>query len=107
MQNGASTEKVEAALGDYRKSPLFSTRERFALELAERMTYTNKRVTDRFFQRLKRHFSDEELVELTAIIALENFRSKFNPVFAVEAHGFCSLPAVKAAARRATKRLHE
>jgi alkylhydroperoxidase family enzyme len=107
MQNGASAEKVEAALGDYRKSQLFSTRERLALELAERMTYTNKRVTDRFFQRLKRHFSDEELVELAAIIALENFRSKFNPVFAVEAHGFCPLPAVKAAARRATKRLHE
>jgi len=106
MQNGASAEKVEAALGDYRKSQLFSARERLALELAERMTYTNKRVTAGFFQRLKRHFSDEELVELAAIIALENFRSKFNPVFAVEAHGFCLLPAVKKAARRATKRLH-
>src|SRR6266481_4769092 len=107
MRNGASAEKVEAALGDYKKSPLFSPREKLALELCERMTYTNKRVTDRFFNRLKRHFSDEELVELAAIIALENFRSKFNPVFAVEAHGFCPLPAVKAAARRATKRLHE
>jgi hypothetical protein len=28
-------------------------------------------------------------------------------VFGVEAHGFCPLPAVKTAARRATKRLHE
>ena len=107
MRHGAPAEKVEAALGDYRKSSLFSMRERLALELAERMTYTNKRVTDRFFQRLKRHFSEEELVELAAIIALENFRSKFNPVFAVEAHGFCPLPAVKTAARRATKRFHE
>lgn len=106
MQNGASAEKVEAVLGDYRKSPLFSERERLALELAERMTYTNKRVTDRFFKRLKRHFTDEELVELAAVIAMENFRSKFNPVFAIEAHGFCPVPAVQAAAAVATDRFH-
>ncbi len=106
MQNGASAEKVEAVLGDYRKSPLFSERERLALELAERMTYTSKRVTDRFFKKLKRHFTDEELVELAAVIALENFRSKFNPVFAIEAHGFCPVPAVQAAAAAATERFH-
>jgi hypothetical protein len=40
MQNGAAGEKVEAALGNYKKTPLFSLRERLALELAERMTYT-------------------------------------------------------------------
>src|SRR6266567_1797113 len=107
MQNGAAGEKVEAALGDYKKNPLFSLRERLALELAERMTYTGKRVTDRFFNRLKRHFTDEELVELAAIIALENFRSKFNPVFAVESQGFCPLPAVKEVAERASRRFHE
>ena len=71
MRNGATPEKVEAALGDYKKSPLFSTREKLALELCERMTYTNKRVTDRFFNRLKRNFSEEELVELAAVIALD------------------------------------
>jgi alkylhydroperoxidase family enzyme len=107
MQKGASAEKVEAALGDYRKSPLFSPREKLALELCERMTYTNKRVTDRFFNRLKRHFTEEELVELAAIIALENFRSKFNPVFAVESQGFCRLPAVRQVAQDAARRFHE
>jgi len=106
MRHGASAEKVEAALGDYRKSPLLSERERAALELAERMTYTNKRVTDRFFKRVKRHFTDEELVELAAIVALENFRSKFNPVFAIESQNFCPLPAVRQVAAEATKRLH-
>ncbi len=107
MQKGASAEKVEAALGDYRKSPLFSPREKLALELCERMTYTNKRVTDRFFNRLKRHFTEEELVELAAIIALENFRSKFNPVFAVESQGFCPLQAVRQVAQDAARRFHE
>ena len=59
MRNGASEDKVQAALSDYRKSALFSAREKLALELCERMTYTNKRVTDRFFNRLKRQFSEE------------------------------------------------
>ena len=104
MQNGAAAEKVEAVLGNYKKNPLFSLRERLALELAERMTYTRKRVTDKFFNRLKQHFSDEELVELAAVIALENFRSKFNPVFGVEPNGFCSLPSVQGAAAAATER---
>jgi alkylhydroperoxidase family enzyme len=107
MQNGAAAEKVEAALGDYKKNPAFSLRERLALELAERMTYTGKRVTDKFFHRLKKHFTDEELVELAAVIALENFRSKFNPVFGIEANNFCPLPAVKDAAAAATRRFHE
>ena len=56
MRYGASAEKVEAALGDYRKSALFSPREKLALELCERMTYTNKRVTDRFFNRAQAPF---------------------------------------------------
>ncbi len=106
MQRGASAEKVEAVLGNYRKSGLFSVRERLALELAERMTYTGKRVTDKFFKRLQWHFTDEELVELAAIIALENFRSKFNPVFAIEAQGFCTLPAVQVASAGAAARFH-
>ena len=61
---------------------------------------------DKFFNRLKRHFSEEELVELAAIIALENFRSKFNPVFAVESQGFCPLPAVKEVAAAAASKFH-
>jgi alkylhydroperoxidase family enzyme len=107
MQNGAAGEKVEAVLGDWKKNSLFSERERAALELAERMTYTSKRVTTKFFKRLKEHFSDEELVELAAVIALENFRSKFNPVFGIEANNFCPLPGVQEAAGAATRRFYE
>jgi len=70
------------------------------------MTYTNRKVTDRFFARLRREFSEEELVELAAVIALENFRSKFNPVFAVDANGLCAVPHVCAAVTEARERLH-
>ena len=93
-------------LDDYKKSGLFSQREKLALELAERMTHTGKRVTDRFFKKLQREFSDEELVELSAIIAYENFRSKFNPVFGIEANGLCHLPAVESMTAAATAKFH-
>ncbi len=76
------------------------------MELSERMTHTGKRVTDRFFRKLQKEFSDEELVELSAIIAYEKFRSKFNPVFGIEANGLCHLPVIESATAAATERLH-
>ena len=68
------------------------------------MTYTGMRVTDRFFTKLQKEFTDEELVELSAIVAYENFRSKFNPVFGIEANGLCHLPAVESMAVAATEK---
>jgi hypothetical protein len=44
---------------------------------------------------------------LAAVIALENFRSKFNPVFGIEANNFCPLPGVQEATAAATRRFHE
>lgn len=79
-------------LGQWRESAAFSEPERAALEYAERMTHTGQKVDDALFARLKAHFSEPQLVELTAAIAFENFRSKFNPALGVEAQGFCLLP---------------
>ena len=70
------------------------------------MTYTRRRVTDAFFKRLRKCYSDEELVELAAVIALENFRSKFNPTFGVESGESCALPWVQAQASQAAERAH-
>jgi alkylhydroperoxidase family enzyme len=39
--------------------------------------------------RARAHFSDAQIVELTAAVALENFRSKFNVALGIEAQGFC------------------
>ena len=81
-----------ADLADWRESVAFSDQERVALEYAERMTYTGRKVDDALFGRLKEKFSEPQIVELTAAIALENFRSKFNPALGVESQGFCLLP---------------
>ena len=88
-------EKVAEVL-NWRDSTLFSASERVALEYAERITYTDRQVDDAFFAELKKHFSEAQIVELTAAVALENFRSKFNPTLGVEAQGFCMVPAAGA-----------
>jgi alkylhydroperoxidase family enzyme len=91
MQAGATAEKV-AQVESFRTSPLYADRERTALEYAEDMTITGRRVTDDLFRRLRGHFSEAEIVELTAAVALENFRSKFNVALGIEAQRFCAVP---------------
>ncbi len=81
-----------AEVTTWRDSTLFSEAERLALEYAERITYTDRKVDDALVDQLKKHYSDAQIVELTAAIAMENFRSKFNPALGIEAQGFCMVP---------------
>jgi len=81
-----------AEVTTWRDSTLFSEAERLALEYAERITYTDRKVDDALVDDLKKHFSEAQIVELTAAIAMENFRSKFNPALGIEAQGFCMVP---------------
>jgi alkylhydroperoxidase family enzyme len=104
-RNGSEDAKIEA-LADWRHSYLFDQRKRLALEMSERMTYTRRRVTDSLFARLRKCYSDQELVELAAVIALENFRSKFNPTFGVVSGEACALAWVQEQASQAALRSH-
>ena len=90
MQAGADEEKVRE-VPTWRESARFSPMERAVLEYAEAMTITGQRVSDDLFARLQGCFDEGQIVELTAAVALENFRSKFNVPLGVEAQGFCVL----------------
>ena len=90
MQAGASEDKIRA-VEQAATSPLYDESERTALAFAEAMTITGQRVSDELFTRARKHFSEPQLVELAAAVALENFRSKFNVALGVEAQGFCLL----------------
>ena len=96
MQTGASGEKI-AQVAQAATSALFSASERAALEYAEAMTVTGRRVDDALFARVRAHFSEAQLVELTAAVALENFRSKFNTALGIEAQGFCVVKSLRLA----------
>lgn len=74
---GLADDKI-LALADYATSPLYGEAERVALEYADCMTITGREVSEELFARLRRHYDDDALVELTATIAWENASAKFN-----------------------------
>lgn len=92
-KHGLSREKIDAALvRETSTSPALSSRERLALEYADRVTATPVDVPDDFFARLQTEFSEREIVELTAHIAHENYNSKFNRPLRIEANQLCEIP---------------
>jgi alkylhydroperoxidase family enzyme len=92
MHSGLSQQQIDD-LEDYATSEAFSERERIALEYAERITMSDQDVDDAFFEVVRREFeTPEAIVELTTIVAFENFRSKFNHALLVDSNGFCALP---------------
>ena len=90
MQAGASDEKIRE-IEAWATSAHYGEPERIALEFAETMTITGRKMTDELFARARTHYSEAQLVELSAAVALENFRSKFNVALGIEAQGFCAL----------------
>jgi alkylhydroperoxidase family enzyme len=83
---GVSDEKI-LALPEYATSALYEPAERVALAYADAMTITGRDVDDDLFARLREHYADDAIVELTAIIAWENSSSKFNRALRVPSQG--------------------
>ncbi|MBI4563723.1 MAG: hypothetical protein HY716_03395 [Planctomycetes bacterium] len=77
-----------AELANYKTSDRFSPLERHMIAYAEAMTQTPVNVPDELFEALAAELSPAQLVELTATIALENFRARFHHAFGVESANF-------------------
>jgi len=90
LKRGGDPERL-ADLSTFEASERFSAREKAALAYAEAVTRSDRRPDDACFDRLRRHFSDDEIVELTAIVAFQNLSSKFNAALGVEPQGFCRI----------------
>lgn len=89
LKRGVSGEKL-AALPQFAESPLFDEREKTALYYVEAMTDSNRYSDPALIARLRQHFSDDAIIELTALIAYQNMSSKFNAALGVPAQGFCA-----------------
>jgi alkylhydroperoxidase family enzyme len=95
MNHKVPAAKIRAVPG-WRDSDVFTELERLVLEYAEAMTDTPPSVTDEMVARLREHLTEAELVELTAIVAVENLRSRINSALGLRAQGFkdrCDIPA--------------
>ena len=94
MNAGIDPQKVRD-VSQWRRSELYDERERVVLEYAEQATLTPAQVSDHLAERLHRHLSDAELVELAGWVALENLRSRFNAGLGLHSQGFaerCEIP---------------
>src|SRR5689334_18826528 len=80
--------EVLSDIGRYRESPHFSARERIALEFCERITRDDLEVSDGCRARVREHFSEAEVVELTFIVGYQTFASKFAKAFRLTPQGF-------------------
>jgi alkylhydroperoxidase family enzyme len=96
LEAGVTQEQLRS-LHAYRESPAFSPEERLVLEYAEDMCQTPVSISDELFARLKEQFTDEQIIELSTAIAIENFRARFNSALDITPAGFtegaaCALP---------------
>jgi 4-carboxymuconolactone decarboxylase len=100
-RSGLSDEQL-LALPTYRDSDLFSELEKLVLDYASGISATPVDVSEELFAALRRHFDEAQLVELTSVIALENFRGRFNLALGIGAAGFsegmvCAVPETRPA----------
>jgi AhpD family alkylhydroperoxidase len=103
------TEEQLRDFHQYRTSPLFSAEERVVMEYAEELSKEQVDVPEELFARLREHFDESQIVELTAAIAIENFRARFNNALDIEPAGFsegmfCPVPDAVAAAQSSEAR---
>ena len=89
LRRGISEAKLEA-LPHFEDSPLFDAREKAALAYADAMTYSDRRSDAALISKLQQYFSDDAIIELTALIAYQNMSSKFNAALGIPAQGFCA-----------------
>lgn len=93
--SGMSDEEL-LALANYRSSDLFTDREKVALDYAVAVMRTPVEVTDELFASMRDHFTETQVVEITALLTLVNL-DRFNAAFGIGAAGFsdgmvCVLP---------------
>ena len=74
---GVDEQKL-AAVWEYQSSPLYTPAERAALDLAFAASVVPNAVTDQSFEDLRRHWSEEQIAEIVATIAMFGFLNRWN-----------------------------
>ena len=85
---GLSDAKLLGVLSDERTP--FNDTERLVIELVDAMTDTPANISDDSYAWLHKQFSEEQLMQLGAQIAFENYRARWNRIFNVESDNLCA-----------------
>jgi len=82
---GLSDEEIAAIREGHLEG--FAPNDAALLRMADAMADTPSNVSEELYAELRRHFSEEQLIEFAATAALENFRARYNRVFDVGSDG--------------------
>jgi len=74
---GITPEQIQA-LTFYQRSPLFDEKDKAVILYAERVTRGASAIREGTFEDLKKHFTEDQIVELTLVICVANFTNRFN-----------------------------
>ncbi len=66
----------------YATSPLYTAAERVALDFAFAASSVPNAVDDAMFERMRAHWSDDDIVEITGVISLFGFMNRWNDTMA-------------------------
>jgi uncharacterized peroxidase-related enzyme len=89
---GLSPDGVDRVL-DYENNPEFDDVDKLVVEYTIQVTNTPQRIRDKMFERLRAHFSEAQIVELTLRIALCGFFNRFNDALMIDAEADASARA--------------
>ena len=91
---GLREDEITALLAN--RFELFTAAEQALIRLADTLAGAPVDVSDEFYAELRTHFSEEELIELAADAAQENYRARWNRVFDVGSDAlYCPVPTAK------------
>ena len=88
-ERSGALDKVQA-VSQWRDAALFNEQERAALAYAEAVTATPPRADEAIRTALKRHFTEDAITEMTALIAFQNLSARFNAALDIPAQGLCA-----------------
>lgn len=78
-------------LSQWQTHSSFTDVERVALNYTEEMSKLEVKISDDLMKRLKKYFTDDQIVELTALIAFQNMSAKFNAALDIPSQGMCKI----------------
>jgi alkylhydroperoxidase family enzyme len=86
-RNSGFSDEELLALPSYQSSELFDDRKKAALDYAVAVMRTPVEVTDELFARMKEHFNNKQIVEITALLTLVNLY-RLNAAFGIGSAGY-------------------
>lgn len=81
--HGISQDKLDA-IWDYQTSPLYTDAERVALDYALAAGSVPNAVDDELMERMRQHWSDDQIVEILGAVCLYGFLNRWNDSMATD-----------------------